>query len=146
MTGDAAPPSRIFYFYLELADALREQIRTGELRQGQELPSETTLGAQHQVSRAVVRQALTVLRHEGLITTEPGRLSYVRKAPTRQPVALQPGDEVIFRAPTADERSRLRLEPGVALVEVRHTNGTVHLHRGDRVVVRPPPADGAAPR
>jgi DNA-binding transcriptional regulator YhcF (GntR family) len=144
MTSDATPPSRIFY--LELAAVLREQIRTGELCQGQELPSEPTLGAEHQVSRPVVRQALAVLRHEGLITTDRGRPSYVRKQPTRQPVDLQPGDEVIFRAPTADERSSMGLDPGVPLAEVRHTDGTVHLHRGDRVVVRPPATDRAAPR
>jgi GntR family transcriptional regulator len=122
--------------YLQLADLLREQIRTGVLSQGQDLPSEIEIGRAHRLGRAAVRQALAVLRHEGLITTGQGRPSYVREPMTRQPVVLQAGDEAVCRAPAADERFRLQLEPGVPLVEVRRADGTVHTHRGDLVVLR----------
>jgi GntR family transcriptional regulator len=140
MTSDRYRPR-----YVQLADILRNQIRNGRLRQGQDLPSEITLCEEYELGRAAVRQALAVLRHEGLITTEQGRPSYVRESPPRRPVVLDAGDEVVCRTPSADERLWMGLEPGVPLVEVRHANGAVQLHRGDRVIIRPP-ADGEAQR
>jgi GntR family transcriptional regulator len=140
MTSDRYRPR-----YVQLADIIRNQIRSGRLRQGQDLPSEITLCKEYELGRAAVRQALAILRHEGLITTPRGRLSYVRESQPRRPVVLQAGDEVVCRPPSEDERSRMDLEPGVPLVEVRHANGAVQLHRGDRVIIRPP-AEGEAQR
>ena len=56
-----------------LADAMREQILAGELREGVDLPPERELGERAGVSRATVREALRILEGEGLIETRTGR-------------------------------------------------------------------------
>jgi DNA-binding transcriptional regulator YhcF (GntR family) len=64
--------------YRQVADALREMIRSGELAGDQSLPSETDLIRRYGVSRNSVRTAVGLLRLEGLIVTEHGRGSFVR--------------------------------------------------------------------
>ncbi|MGH8932846.1 MAG: GntR family transcriptional regulator [Egibacteraceae bacterium] len=64
--------------YKQVADALRGAIRSGELRDGERLPSETELTARYGVSRNSVRTAIGLLRLEGLVATEHGRGSFVR--------------------------------------------------------------------
>jgi DNA-binding GntR family transcriptional regulator len=63
--------------FVQLANLLREDIRTGRLRKDSHLPSEPSLMQAHSVSRGTVRKALELLRDEGLITTLPGRHSFV---------------------------------------------------------------------
>ena len=58
--------------YQELADALRRQIVSGDLRPGDRLPVEPELCAAYGVSRSTVREALRVLSSENLITTRRG--------------------------------------------------------------------------
>lgn len=54
------------------ADELRRRILSGELPPGSTLPSERTLMGQSQLSRAIVREGLRELRHQGLISTRRG--------------------------------------------------------------------------
>ena len=65
--------------YKQVADALRDEIRSGQLSAGEPLPSETQLTARYRVSRNSVRSALGLLRVEGLVVTEQGRGSFVRE-------------------------------------------------------------------
>ncbi|MGW5521483.1 GntR family transcriptional regulator [Gordonia sp. NPDC003950] len=65
--------------YMEVYDALRSQIADGELAPGDELPAETALMDQWQVSRGPIRQALYKLRTEGYIHTSRGRPARVRR-------------------------------------------------------------------
>jgi GntR family transcriptional regulator len=55
--------------YQRIADDVRLRVRTGALRVGDALPSELTLARQFGVQRNTVRQALAILRDEGLIAT-----------------------------------------------------------------------------
>lgn len=55
------------------ADLLRQKILDGEFPEGQPLPSERTLGEQSTLSRAAVREAIGVLKQQGLIVSKPGR-------------------------------------------------------------------------
>ncbi|WP_205648225.1 GntR family transcriptional regulator [Actinomadura rubteroloni] len=71
--------------HARLADALRERIVTGALAVGEALPSEARLGEEFGASRGTVRQALSALRHEGLIEGGRGRQPVVRRRPTAQP-------------------------------------------------------------
>ncbi|MFE9583204.1 GntR family transcriptional regulator [Nocardia sp. NPDC006044] len=64
--------------YERLADDLRESIRSGELAAGEQLPTSTTLSEKYGVSLPTVRQALDVLRTEGLIDSRQGVGVYVR--------------------------------------------------------------------
>jgi DNA-binding GntR family transcriptional regulator len=64
--------------YLQIADDIRSQILEGALSADDQLPSEPALMQDYGVSRIVVRQALDVLRSEGLIVKQQGRGSFVR--------------------------------------------------------------------
>jgi DNA-binding GntR family transcriptional regulator len=64
--------------YTQLADILREMIKSGELQPRSALPSESYLQQQHGVSRGTVRMAVSVLRDEGLVVTIGGRGTFVR--------------------------------------------------------------------
>lgn len=72
--------------YLQIADDIRSQIVEGALRGNDRLPSEPELMTDYGVSRIVVRQALDVLKTEGLIVKQQGRGSFVRaqQPPTRR--------------------------------------------------------------
>jgi GntR family transcriptional regulator len=67
--------------YRQLADKLREKIRTGEYAPGSEMPSEHDLIAEHGASRTTIRLALGVIRNEGLIAGGKGRRPIVRDHP-----------------------------------------------------------------
>jgi GntR family transcriptional regulator len=66
--------------YERVADAIREQVRSGELRPGDKLPSITELEKIHDVSYGSIRSAMLVLKAEGLVEGRPGEGVYV-KAP-----------------------------------------------------------------
>ncbi|MDG4796398.1 GntR family transcriptional regulator [Micromonospora sp. WMMD1082] len=61
-----------------MADELRRRIMSGATPPGALLPSESTLMAEFSVARGTVREALAVLRAEGLVATEMGRGTYAR--------------------------------------------------------------------
>lgn len=65
--------------YIQIADDLRSRIIDGELRGGDKLPTEADLMADYGVSRIVVRQAVEVLRNEGLVVSQRGSGTYVRE-------------------------------------------------------------------
>ena len=67
--------------FKQIADRLRAAIRSGELEPGGRLPSEQELIDAHGVARGTIRQAVSLLRSEGLVRTEHGRGSFVRDRP-----------------------------------------------------------------
>lgn len=64
--------------YRQIADIFRRRIYKGRLAPGDLLPSETQLANDYRVARATVRQAIDLLRREGLVVTEQGKGSFVR--------------------------------------------------------------------
>lgn len=67
--------------YRKLFEALRKQILDGVYREGELLPSENDLCAQHGLTRPTVRHALDALLHEGLIKKHKGKGSIVSNRP-----------------------------------------------------------------
>jgi GntR family transcriptional regulator len=61
-----------------VADELRRRILSGAIPPGALLPSETTLIAEFSASRGTIREAIGLLRVEGMVVTEHGRGSYAR--------------------------------------------------------------------
>jgi GntR family transcriptional regulator len=59
--------------YKQIADSLREEIVSGSLAPGDDLPSEGELSRRWSASRGPIRNALATLRSEGLIETRKGR-------------------------------------------------------------------------
>lgn len=64
--------------YKDVVDDLRAQIRTGKLSAGKRLPSLPQLGEQYGVTSDIARQAISILRAEGLVETRQGSGTFVR--------------------------------------------------------------------
>jgi GntR family transcriptional regulator len=64
--------------YQRIADSLREAIQSGEYAPGDRLPGENELMAAHGVARMTARQALSVLRDEGVAEARKGAGVFVR--------------------------------------------------------------------
>ncbi len=64
--------------YKQVAAEIREALQAGTYRPGQPLPSETRLMGTYRVSRPTVRQAVSVLRVEGLVDVIQGKGAFVR--------------------------------------------------------------------
>jgi len=66
-------------YYYQLANILREKIIKGEFKPNEQILSERELCERFQISRPVVRQALSILSQDGLIIRMKGRPPKVRK-------------------------------------------------------------------
>ena len=66
-------------FYERIATEIRDQIRSGDLKPGDKLPSISELCAKYGVSTQVIRSAMLILRAEGLVEGHQGRGVYVRE-------------------------------------------------------------------
>lgn len=76
--------------YLQLAELIRTQIRDGEIKIGDALPSERELSEAIGISRVTVRRAIETLLREGLLSRKHGSGTYI--APRiEQPAALLAG-------------------------------------------------------
>lgn len=73
----------------EIVARLLERIASGALKPGDQLPSERQLVEEYSVSRAVVREALSQLRSEGLIVVQQGRGAFVAERGHRQSFKIQ---------------------------------------------------------
>ncbi len=81
----------------EIADALRDRIRSGDLKAGDRLPTQAELAEEFGVERGTVRQALRVLQEDGLLSNvskgSPPRVAEVTppgKGPSRRWWAWRP--------------------------------------------------------
>lgn len=90
----------------EIADALRDRIRTGDLKAGDRLPTQADLAEEFGVERGAVRQALRLLQEAGLLTNvskgSPPRIAELNPVPGEpQPtmVALAPRLSEAFAEP-----------------------------------------------
>lgn len=109
MTVDPTADRAVFR---QLADVLRDEIASGELPPGAPLPSEATLCQRYEVSRVSVRRAVALLRGEGLVTTVPGRGSFVTRPAELEHVPVAAGSTVTARPATEAERRTLGMAEG----------------------------------
>ncbi len=87
--------------YSRIYTVMADRIRAGEWAEGMRLPSEERLRDEFETSRGPVRQALALLRAEGLITGGRGAPPRVRKT-----VPSQPFDSYISFTEWADSMGR----------------------------------------
>ncbi|MEV7071527.1 winged helix-turn-helix domain-containing protein [Streptomyces sp. NPDC091972] len=90
----------------EIADTLRERIRTGDLKAGDRLPTQAELAEEFGVERGAVRQALRALQEDGLLSNvskgSPPRIAEVpvtQGSPQPTMVALAPRLADAFATP-----------------------------------------------
>ena len=128
--------------YLQIKEALKKQILSGEYASNQRLPSESELMSTFNVSRITVRQALRDLSAEGLVFTSQGKGTFASKPKAKQNVQHLQGFEEAMRSegyettarllsvremkPTKDVQERLELackDNVIEIVRVRYLNG-----------------------
>jgi GntR family transcriptional repressor for pyruvate dehydrogenase complex len=97
-------PVRSSKVYEQIAEQIEQRILSGNIRNGDRLPTERELAVQFQASRTAVREAMKTLAQKGLIDMRPGR-----------------GTIVIDRTTHAMRRS-LGL-----MIRVGHTDGSANL-------------------
>lgn len=64
-------------YYVQVKELLRDWIKQGKWKTGDQLPGEHELCATFDVSRPVIRQALSELAAEGVVTREKGKGTFV---------------------------------------------------------------------
>lgn len=91
--------------YAQVADQLRDAIRSGQFPPGSQLPSYEALMRTYGVSITVIRSAVRELKTEGLVQTHQGKGAFVRDPLPQpgQPPAAEGSDA--FQAVMAEIRS-----------------------------------------
>lgn len=93
-------------YYEIILDWFKQQLMSGELKEGDVIPSERELAARFGVSRVPVREALRILEYIGIVSNEPDGLK-VQKV------------DVHFLNPKANFASEITIETLEKLFEVR---------------------------
>jgi GntR family transcriptional regulator len=131
--------------YQRIAAELRDAIWAGQYPPGSQLPTEPELGDRFKVSRNTVRLALGLLANEGIITSTPGRGTFVRDRvmltyhAARAEAADRPNDwttdayftEVGEQGRKPSQTFDMRVTPATATVAQR-----LGVEEGEPVVVR----------
>ncbi|MEV0150361.1 MULTISPECIES: winged helix-turn-helix domain-containing protein [unclassified Nonomuraea] len=92
--------------YLQIADDLRRQIRTGSLAPGATLPSTAQLCQRYDVSASVVKAAISVLRTENLVVGQQGKGVFVREGAAE--ASVEAGAEGAVSPDVMDQLSQMR--------------------------------------
>ncbi|MFD4553391.1 GntR family transcriptional regulator [Streptomyces sp. NPDC058469] len=111
----------------EIADALRDRIRTGDLKAGDRLPTQADLAEEFGVERGAVRQALRLLQEAGLLTNvSKGSPPRIAEPPT--PLRGEPQPTMVGLAPRLTEAFSA---PNVHIDVVCHTAETLMVAIGE---------------
>jgi DNA-binding GntR family transcriptional regulator len=102
--------------YQQIAATLRGEIAQGILPAGENLPSEKDIADRFDVGRDSVRDALALLKAEGLIEKRRGFRSRVRQPLVRTRVEIPAGATVSARMPTPEERAVHDVPDGVPML------------------------------
>jgi GntR family transcriptional regulator len=124
--------------YRRLAERLRAQIAEGSYAPGAQLPTETELALQFDVSRGTVIKAIDQLVAEGIVTKRQGSGSFVTMPSLRRRSSRllsftetvdaqgrRASQRVLSYGPADDEQARAMgvLQPAARLVRLRYVDG-----------------------
>ena len=98
--------------YLVVADELRQQIQSGHYPPGARLPTMEELRRAYGVSEIVIRHAVSLLRHEGLVETRRGGGTVVRARPQVRRRAMER-----YAADTSQAMERNAADPRTSFTE-----------------------------
>jgi GntR family transcriptional regulator len=103
--------------YVQIANHIREQILRGDLKPGDEIPSERRIVEEWGVARPTATRALSALRVEGLVEARQGAGTFVRSRPqlSRRARDRYARSRTTGRIYTSQERAEI-LEAGLAPV------------------------------
>jgi len=114
--------------YLQIANYIRDQILRGDLRPGDEVPSERQIAADWDVARPTAARSLEALRQQGFVESRQGAGTFVRQQ-------LHLNRLAVLVAPAGDDAQVTPAVPGqprngqAALRTVLHFR-TQHLDNG----------------
>jgi GntR family transcriptional regulator, transcriptional repressor for pyruvate dehydrogenase complex len=108
-------PVRTRHTFEEAAEQIAEKVRSGQLRQGDKLPSERDLAVQMEISRPTLREAARVLVDAGVMEVRrgPGGGMYVRSDVVPLELVRERSSVRLSEVAAVLEARRL-IEPGVA--------------------------------
>lgn len=72
--------------YVQIATEIRDSINQGIYKKGEKLPSEAKFSQQFAVNRHTIRQAIALLKIEGLLRVDRGRGMFVAEKTIRYPI------------------------------------------------------------
>ncbi len=122
-------------YYFQLKELLREEIESGRWQPDQQIPSETELCEQFELSRTVVRHALNELVNEGLLYRQRGKGTFVARPKIGESLVqnltgfyqdmvargLTPVTQVLEQSLVAASKKvaeKLNLEPGSQVIKI----------------------------
>lgn len=135
--------------YRRIADDLREEIESGRLGPGHQLPTEGQLGKQFVASRNTIRDAIKSLSTLGLVETRPGQGTFVahRVDPFITTLSADPetgfggGEEATYLSEVSDQHPRptmtgprveLHVASGEIAARLRVSEGTQLVSRHEQ--------------
>lgn len=99
-----------------LAARLREEIASGLLQAGERLPTEQQIALTYGVSRPTVREAVGLLKHDGLVVSRQGAGAFV----------ADPSSSSVFRLKVADFSNWEELRNFIELLRAVESAATEH--------------------
>ncbi|WP_280562982.1 MULTISPECIES: FadR/GntR family transcriptional regulator [unclassified Chromohalobacter] len=143
MTHDSNSERRGGFYHTEVADSrarparlsdkvygvIVERILQGEYDEGHRLPSEAKLAEMNQVSRPIVRQALSRLREDGLVRSQRGAGSYVMRRPDRAMLDFAPLDSLADMQRCFEFRAALEGESARAATQYASTSALKEIEK-----------------
>jgi GntR family transcriptional regulator len=132
--------------YRQIAEELRARIESGEIRPGDQLPTELELRNHYEASRNTVRDAVKLLATQGLVVTRRGQGMFVnqRTAPLRLTLAVDQKDGLVgVEGEAASAMAQMHgryLSASVPRVEIHPASpedaGLLCVPAGDDVITR----------
>jgi GntR family transcriptional repressor for pyruvate dehydrogenase complex len=102
----------------QIAQALQRKLQDGHYRAGENLPGQRELAEAMGVSRASLREAISMLEALGLVKSQPGKGVLVTTGQVRQHKDIPAGP--FAASPQATFEFRMVLEPAAAALAARH--------------------------
>lgn len=110
----------------QLADVFRRRIEDGVWLVGSQVPTLDALVAEFRAARATVRQALTIIEEEGLLSRHRGRGTFVLKRPARDQIFRIGTKRLTVVGPrTSIKRELLDIEPNAGPFMPSHGGGSL---------------------
>ncbi len=127
--------------YAQLAETLRHRIARGDWTEGDRLPTQDALTREFAVARVTVRQAITLLQQDGLVSSKQGRGTFVLARPgAGKRMQVQTSLSALVDMLRGDEPQMLNLVETAAIPRLTDRDGVaapgyvfmrrVHLRQG----------------
>ncbi len=113
----------------QVYETILKQVMSGEYPEGERLPSEKDLSAIFDVSRPIIREALSRLRSDGIVVSRHGSGTYVQRRPNKALFEIAPAGTIAGMMRTFEFRLALECEAAALAAMRRTTQDLTHISR-----------------